>query len=55
MFKLYQYCPLRGSAINTTKPQRLDADLIYFINRLKDNSAELHHPVSALGTVALSL
>lgn len=55
MFKSHQYYPLGGSVINITKPQRLEADLIYFINRLKDNSAELHDSVSALHTVALFL
>jgi len=55
MFQLHQYYPLRGSAINISKPLRLGVDSLYFINRLKDNSAELHDSVSALYTVALFL
>lgn len=47
MFKSHQYYPSRGSTINIIKPKRLETDLIYFIDRLKDSSAELHDSVFA--------
>lgn len=55
MFKSHQYYPLGGSTINSTKPLRLEEDLMYFINRVKGSSAELHDSVPALDTVALFL
>lgn len=42
MFKSHQYYPFRKSTINIMKPKGLKADLKYFIDRLKDSSAELH-------------